>query len=142
MSGISGIWNTDGRTLEPALLSTISAQVAHRGLDGYSSWIHESAGLSCYLTRNAPESISEIQPYIHDGCVVVLDGRLDDRDELIESLAIDAFDELTPSPNLIIAAYKKWGDNFVSRLNGDFALALLDMNQRKLLLARDAIGPR
>jgi asparagine synthase (glutamine-hydrolysing) len=142
MSGISGIWNVDGRPLESAHLSLLSAQLKHRGLDGYSFWISGSVGLSCQLTRNAPESASEVQPCVHENCVVVLDGRLDDRDELILALANKALNESTPSPKLIAAAYQKWGDEFVSRVNGDFAFAVFDTVQPKLLLARDAIGPR
>ena len=114
MSGISGIWNIDGRPLESALLETISVQLRHRGSDGRSSWVHKSVGLDCQLTRNAPESASEVQPYIHQNCVVLLDGRLDDREELILALANKAFHDLTPSPNLIAAAYLKWGDEFVA----------------------------
>lgn len=142
MSGISGIWNTDGRPLERTKLEAVSSQLSHRGLDGEFSWIDGPLGLSCQLMRNAPESAFEAQPYAHQNCVVVFDGRLDDRDELIPNLAESTFGETTPSPNLIIAAYQKWGDDFVSHLNGDFALALFDITQQKLVLARDAIGPR
>jgi len=38
--------------------------------------------------------------------------------------------------------YKKWGDSFLSRLNGDFVLVLWDGNTSTLLLAGDKIGTR
>src|SRR5215210_2679767 len=37
-------------------------------------------------------------------------------------------------------AYEEWGDEFVGRLRGMFALAIWDRQQRRLLLARDRFG--
>ena len=39
MSGILGIWNLDGRPLEPELLAKMSATLAHRGPDGEGRWL-------------------------------------------------------------------------------------------------------
>lgn len=41
---------------------------------------------------------------------------------------------------VIIRLYEKMGDAFLSHLHGDFALAILDRNRKKVLLARDPIG--
>jgi asparagine synthase (glutamine-hydrolysing) len=41
---------------------------------------------------------------------------------------------------VILAAYQKWGVDFVTRLNGMFAIALLDENVNKLYLIRDRFG--
>src|SRR5215210_7118301 len=37
-------------------------------------------------------------------------------------------------------AYEEWGDAFLERLRGMFALALWDARQRRLLVARDRVG--
>ncbi len=42
--------------------------------------------------------------------------------------------------DLIAQAYQEYGDNFVSQLNGPFALALWDASQHQLILARDRVG--
>jgi asparagine synthase (glutamine-hydrolysing) len=41
---------------------------------------------------------------------------------------------------VIIHGYKQWGDDVLNRLNGMFGLAIWDVRQRRLLLARDAFG--
>lgn len=41
---------------------------------------------------------------------------------------------------VIIKAYEEWGADAFQRLDGMFAIALVDMNIRKLILARDRVG--
>lgn len=41
---------------------------------------------------------------------------------------------------VIVHGYKQWGDEVLNQLNGMFGLAVWDVRQRRLLLARDAFG--
>lgn len=41
---------------------------------------------------------------------------------------------------VIVHGYKQWGDEVLNRLNGMFGLAIWDVRQRRLVLARDAFG--
>src|ERR1700723_3221064 len=41
---------------------------------------------------------------------------------------------------VIIHGYREWGDEILNRLNGMFGLAIWDVRQRKLILARDPFG--
>ena len=41
---------------------------------------------------------------------------------------------------VIVHGYEQYGDSFVSRLNGMFAIALWDSTKKKLILARDRMG--
>ena len=43
---------------------------------------------------------------------------------------------------VIVHAYEEWGADCVSRLRGMFAFALFDLDQRRLLLARDRYGKK
>ena len=70
------------------------------------------------------------------GITVMLDGCVHNLDEL---------QQLIGSPHLlgaIFAAYQKWGSEFVSRLRGDFSLAVIDPVNGSVLLARDITGRR
>ncbi len=41
---------------------------------------------------------------------------------------------------VIIHGYKQWGDEVLNRLNGMFGLAIWDVGQKRLVLARDPLG--
>src|SRR6202008_2982561 len=41
---------------------------------------------------------------------------------------------------VIIHGYKQWGDEVLNRLNGMFGLAIWDVRQKRLVLARDPFG--
>lgn len=43
---------------------------------------------------------------------------------------------------VVLEAYKHWGDHFLERLNGMFAFALWDERRQRLLLARDRLGEK
>ena len=43
---------------------------------------------------------------------------------------------------ITLASYRQFGDSFPRELKGDFAIAIFDGTQQKLLLARDVMGVR
>ncbi len=144
MSGIVGMWNLDGKPVEREVLARMSATLAHRGLDGEEMWIEGPVGFACQLFRVTPESAEETQPMVGaSGAVLVFDGRLDNREDLLADLK-DSYQvsSSSPDPALVLAAYESFGDRLPERLVGDFALGLFDPNRQQLLLARDAIGIR
>jgi asparagine synthase (glutamine-hydrolysing) len=77
------------------------------------------------------------------GLVAVLDGRIDDRDELAAALRQRVDIPHRPGdPDLLIPAFEQWGIDLPGRFTGDFALAVWDARRRSLFLARDAFGIR
>jgi len=140
MSGIVGVWNFDGRPLEPAVLSTMSAALQHRGRDGEGQRVEGTLGFACQHLWVTSEELGEIQPVVgRPGIMLTMDGRLDNRDELLGALRLPLS---ASDATCALAAYDAWQDRFAERLNGDFALAIFDESQRRLLLARDSIGIR
>lgn len=144
MSGIAGIYDLDGRPVEQGEIQRMLESIAHRGPDGSGIWRNGSVALGCQLLRVTPESAKETQPFIDpSGNVVVFDGRLDNRKELLERLQSSTeISASSPDPAFVSVAYHTFGDKFVDYLIGDFALGLFDVNRHKLFLARDAIGVR
>ncbi len=141
MSGIVGLWNLNREPVEEKLLRRLSAPLAHRGPDGEGLWLQGPVGLACQLMRVTPESRAEVQPLVHPNGVVIFDGRLDNREELVRRLSdAPGVSAASPDPDLILAAYLAWGENFPERLYGDFALAVFDPHRQKLVLVRDAVG--
>src|SRR5579872_6576296 len=144
MSGIVGIWNIDGRPVDRCVLARMSATLAHRGPDGERIWVNGAMGVACQLFRVTPEAQREVQPLVSgDGLVLVWDGRLDNRDDLLRLLEPSApVSAESPDPDLALTAYRRWGAAFAEYLNGDFAVAVLDGTHQQILLARDALGVR
>ena len=75
---------------------------------------------------------------IHENLVLFLDGRLIGRRELSARLGTSGDCPLLD----ILQAYRRWGAEFPRYLHGDFALALWDAGNHRLVLARDAGGYR
>lgn len=143
MSGITGIYHTNGRPADPTLLQRMTEAIAHRGPDGEGHWMSGPVGLGHRLLHTTAESLNEKQPATDESgaCWLVWDGRLDNRDELIAALNMARQSPVTPSdPELALEAYRQWGLESVKRLLGDFAFAVWDGRTRTLVCARDPIG--
>lgn len=141
MSGIYGIFAFQ-RPVARQELEGMGKPLLHCGPDAEGVWLEESVGLGCRLLRVTPESAQEQQPLATGSVVVVLDGRIDNREELIAGLAATGVHAQSPDPELVAAAYRAWGEQMPARLVGDFALALFDRERKSLLLARDPFGLR
>ena len=74
------------------------------------------------------------------GCVITADARIDYREALCRSLALESAPE--SDAELVLEAYLRWGERCVERLMGDFAFAIWDPRDRSLFCARDPFGMR
>ncbi|MBF0333262.1 MAG: asparagine synthase [Alphaproteobacteria bacterium] len=74
--------------------------------------------------------------------VLVFDGRIDNRDDLIAELGLGRAPSDPPDSRLVMAALERWGEDASARLLGDFAFAAWDHERRRLFLACDAVGGR
>ncbi len=145
MSGIFGILRFDGAAVTERELERLADAMAYRGPDGRDYVRAGAAGLGHCLMRVTKEDRFEAQPLIdsRSGLVLVGDCRLDNREELACALDLSGQDiSETPDSNLILAAYRKWGEDCAEHLLGDFAYAIWDGSARKLILARDHMGQR
>lgn len=141
MSGLFGIVHLDGRPVDETLLARLTARMDVRGPDARGVRVSGSAGFGHTLLRTTTESAGEAQPIALDGgSLLVADARIDARGELAEALraAGHAARLDRPDVELILAAWRAWGEDCVTRLIGDFAFAVWD--GRRLFLARDQMG--
>lgn len=118
----------------------MSASLSHRGSDGEGQRIDGPVGFACQHRWVTLEEIGERQPLVgRGGVMLIMDGRLDNRDELLPLLRLPGS---VSDATFALAAYEAWQDGFAERLNGDFALAVFDLSRQRLLLVRDSIGMR
>lgn len=69
---------------------------------------------------------------------VVFDGHLFNRAELASQTAMD--DSGSTDADVVLAAYRHWGERFVEHLHGNFAIVLTDQRRHRVLLCRDRLG--
>jgi asparagine synthase (glutamine-hydrolysing) len=140
MSGIVAIVQGDCSPLDRELLQDLTAFQAFRGPDGLGLWQDGTAGLGHALLRATVEAEHRPQPCSLDGQVwVTADVRLDGRQDLIGRLPARGPGRLETASDaeLILHAYRAWGDECLHHLRGDFAFALWDGPRRRLLSAVD-----
>ena len=92
--------------------------------------------------RNVAVSSVETEPLrTRSGHWLAWNGRLDNRAALRGHFP-DGCEGDKSDVALVMATYLKWGDEFLSRIVGDFLLSLYDPRSRTLFLARDPFGTR
>ena len=149
MCGIAGFCDhTDSFSTNPhrhrRLLETMHETLAHRGGDAAGTYLKEHIGLS-----HARLSIRDItggtQPMIRfrdaSEYAICYNGEIYNAEELRQELIVrGCLFSTTSDTEVILYAYAVWGEDFVSRLNGIFAIAILDERAQALLLYRDRVG--
>lgn len=90
-----------------------------------------------------PQSHHEMQPshWAEGRFVLAFDGWLGNRDDVARSLDLPDI-PTRPDSDVVAAALSRWGEDALSRLHGDFALAWWDCRDRRLLVACDRTGGR
>ena len=145
MSGISGIVHFDRSPIDALTLQKMTDAIAHRGKDAVGTWIEGSVGLAHRRLNSTPEELSERQPLSDETGTVclVLDGRVDNREDLTRSLKSEQVVLRDDSDaELVLKSYLQWGEEAPARILGDFAFAVWDGRQDALFCARDVFGIR
>src|SRR5258707_207092 len=108
MSVQFGRWNFECQAASPDYIDKVSASLDPYGLDSNESYSKGGVRILYRAFHTTKESRHEKQPCISSsGAVITLDGRLDNRAELISEL----HDSLTISSTdvaIVAAAYEKW----------------------------------
>ncbi len=143
MSGLAVMLALDGRPADGALVERMANAIAHRGPDGIRHLVDGPAALGHCMLATTPESVHELQPLWDESrrYCLVMDGRVDNREELASALAPAGL-RLRDDTDAEIAlkAYIAFGEDCPGRIIGDFALVIYDARERRLFCARDAIG--
>ena len=143
LSAIFGLMNLNGQPVATDDLERMSKALVAHGADGGGIWARGAAGLGQRLMCFTPEDRFERQPLVSaDGqCVLVSDGRIDNRPELMRAMGIAPVDACeVPDSGFILRAYAKWGEDCVHHLIGVFAFAVWDARAQNLFLARSPIA--
>src|SRR4029450_223443 len=143
MCGIAGQFNFHRR--EPVERETIvrmARSIAHRGPDDEGFFIAGPVGLGfCRLSiidlAGGHQPMSDTEETVW----VIFNGEIYNYRELRRELQGKGHQFKTNSDTEgIVHGYKEWGTQVFDRLNGMFGLAIWDVPNQRLVVARDAMG--
>ena len=154
MCGIAGFLNLTTSDRPGAMRTQVermAAAVCHRGPDGAGTWVDPGAGIALGHRRLAVLDLSPAgdQPMVSASgrYVIAYNGEIYNAQELRADLestdTTGAVFRGRSDTEVQLAALERWGlPGGVRRLNGMFAFALWDREERILYLVRDRLGEK
>jgi asparagine synthase (glutamine-hydrolysing) len=143
MCGICGQFNFRNQApVRRADLEAMTKSIAHRGPDDEGYFIAGPLGfgfrrLSIIDLAGGHQPMSDQEESVW----VVFNGEIYNFPELKRELQSHGHIFRTNSDTeVIIHGYKQWGDEVLNRLNGMFGVAIWDVRQKRLVVARDPFG--
>ncbi|MBN4051517.1 asparagine synthase (glutamine-hydrolyzing) [bacterium AH-315-M05] len=139
MCGIAGFYSQNKSFTKEGLIQMTSS-LAHRGPDAEGYFQDEVVGLGHKRLSIIDLSDAANQP-MHSLCnryVIIYNGEVYNFKEIAQKLNIQF--KTTSDTEVILESFAKWGLDFVNKLNGMFALAIYDKQEKKLFLFRDRMG--
>jgi asparagine synthase (glutamine-hydrolysing) len=145
MCGFAGFADDACASGHPEVLLAAMAQaIAHRGPDGRG--IYAAPGIGLAHVRLSIVGVADGQQPMAspDGrFTIVFNGEIFNYVELRDELKARGVLFRTGSDTeVLLQLYAAYGEDCLSRLNGDFAFAIWDARERRLMLARDRMGVR
>jgi asparagine synthase (glutamine-hydrolysing) len=144
MCGISGVFHFNEKPVNSDLLRRMNDTMIHRGPDGSGLFVDGPIGLG-------HRRLTIIDLYTGDQPMGTTDGELQVvfNGEIYNFLELKAELEkcghvfrTRSDTETLLHGYREWGDEFVTRLRGMFAIALWDAPRKRLLLVRDRLGKK
>jgi asparagine synthase (glutamine-hydrolysing) len=143
MCGICGQFNfASGEPVEPMTVRLMTDTIAHRGPDDEGYFISGSIGLG-FRRLSIIDLAGGHQPMFDAkrSVCVIFNGEIYNYKELrIELESRGHCFRTNCDTEVIVYGYKEWGTDVLNHLNGMFGLAIWDLRQKRLVVARDAMG--
>ena len=143
MCGIAGIFHVSvPKPVDPARVRAMADVLAHRGPDGSGVWTAPGVGFG-HRRLSIIDLEGGAQPMLSgDGRIAVnYNGEIYNYREVRAELEQLGHAFRTDSDTeVILAGWRQWGPDCLSRFNGMFAIALYDAEADSLFLARDRLG--
>ncbi|WP_341214779.1 asparagine synthase (glutamine-hydrolyzing) [uncultured Wocania sp.] len=139
MCGITGIIGK--KASEGSLQKMLVAQ-RHRGPDFTGTYLKNDVALGHNRLSIIDTSANANQPFISN-CnryILCFNGEIYNYLELKNELQNNYDFKTVSDTEVLLAAYIKWGENCLHKLNGMFAFAIWDTKEQALFAARDRFG--
>ena len=143
MCGLAGVIDLRGRARpDRVMLQRMADALWHRGPDDDGFLVAPGIGLA-HRRLSIVGLDNGQQPIFNEDrtVVVICNGELFDHPELrLELEAKGHVFATSTDVEVIVHLYEEYGEEFIHRLQGQFAFSLVDLRRRIVLLARDRVG--
>jgi asparagine synthase (glutamine-hydrolysing) len=144
MCGISGILKLTGGRVDRNQLGRMIATLSHRGPDASAVHVATAIGLAhARLSIIDLEGGAQPMSTIDGRLWITFNGEIFNYIEIREELSRKGHRFATRSDTeVILNAYREYGEDCVHHFNGQWAFAIWDTEAQKLVLSRDRFGVR
>lgn len=147
MCGIAGIFSLSGKPVAPQDVARMNAAIAHRGPDGEGLW--QSPDGRCVLGHrrlaiiDIDERANQPMRTVDGRYVIVFNGEIYNFLEVRADLEAKGHRFITQSDTeVILAAWREWGEAMQLRFNGMWAIVIYDTDARSLFFSRDRFAEK
>jgi asparagine synthase (glutamine-hydrolysing) len=144
MCGIAGFFDPAGADGGEAVLARMLSTIRYRGPDDVAGFCRDGSGIG--MVRLAIVDLAGgLQPALtpDHSTALVFNGEIFNYRELRRDLAARGETFATNSEiEVLLKLYQREGLDMAARLNGQFAIAVLDLRRRRIALIRDPFGIR
>lgn len=143
MCGITGVYDIKSKyTIERETIVSMAEAIKHRGPDESSYVLEDNFGLG-FKRLSIIDLKNGHQPFYNydQSIILICNGEIYNYKELRKELEQKGYPFKTNCDvECIVYLYEEYGTDFIKRLNGQFAFAIVDKKRKRLLLARDHFG--
>jgi asparagine synthase (glutamine-hydrolysing) len=147
MCGICGF--VSKKSIQDAQLKAMCDTLSHRGPDDSGQWMTENNGYHIGLAQRRL-SVIDLSPLGHqpmfyddEKLAIVYNGEIYNFQTLRAELEKHGYSFKSQcDTEVLLGAYRKWGEKCLEHLQGMFAFAVYDKERNTLFFARDRIGKK
>lgn len=144
MCGINGfVGPGTGKNDPQSILNSMNDAIRHRGPDGEGVFLDQHAGLGHVRLAILDLSPAGSQP-MKSACgqyIIAYNGEVYNYNQIKKELEAKSYRfQSHTDTEVILNAFIEWGTDCLHRLNGMFAFAILDLNEKRIFIARDRYG--
>ncbi len=143
MCGICGEMRFDGRAVKGSLLERMNSRLERRGPDDAGLFIDGSTGFGHRRLSVIDLSDKSHQPMVDEelDLVLVFNGAIYNYRELRAELREKGYSFFSEGDSeVILKAYREWGERCPEYLHGMFAFVIWDRKAQRCFMARDRFG--
>jgi asparagine synthase (glutamine-hydrolysing) len=142
MCGIAGIINLFDKKVDSSEIKTMLTKIKHRGPDDEGLFIKDNVGLGHVRLSIIDLSSAGHQPMFSNDerYLIIFNGEIYNYLELKAELENKYVFRSKTDTEVLLAAYITWGEDCLSKLNGDFSFVIYDTQEKSVFGARDRFG--